>query len=46
MPCGEPVERREYSLVMNCLRMVDKKVDNPENQSCVNVEFQTFACRE
>ena len=38
--------RREYSLLMNCLRMIDKKVDSPENQSWVNVEFQKFACHE
>ena len=38
--------RREYSLLMNCLRTIDKKVDNPENRSWVNVEFQKFACHE
>ena len=26
--------------------MVDKKVDNPENKSWVNVKFQKFACHE
>ena len=30
----------------NCLRMIDKKVDNPENQSWVNVQFQMCACQE
>ena len=38
--------RQECSLVMNCLRMIDKKVDNPEDQSWVKVEFQKFACQE
>ena len=26
----------------NCLRTADKKVNKPENQSWVNVEFQKF----
>ena len=49
VPCGTPVEinrETKYSLVTNCLRTIDKKVDNPENQSWVNDEFQTFACHE
>ena len=46
---GNRVGRREYGLVRNCLRTIDKKVSNPENQSWVNqlnVEFQKFACYE
>ena len=43
---GNKAGKREYSLVTNCLRTTDKKVDNSENQSWVNVEFQTFACQE
>ena len=35
--------RRECSLVTNCLRTTDKKVNNPENQFWVNIEFQKFA---
>ena len=34
------------SLVTNCVRTTDKKVDNSENQSWVKVEFQKFACHE
>ena len=45
-PGGNRAGRREYSLVTNCLRTVDKKVNNPENQSWVNVQFQKFACHE
>ena len=30
----------------NCLGTVDKKVNNPENQSRVKIEFQKFACHE
>jgi len=26
--------------------MVNKKVENPENQSWVNIKFQKFACHE
>ena len=37
--CGNRAGRREYSLVTNCMRTIDKKVDNPENQSWVNVGF-------
>ena len=37
---GNRAGRREYRLVTNCLRTADKKVDNQENQSWVNVEFQ------
>ena len=43
---GNKVGRREYSLVMNSLRTIGKKVDNPENHSWVNVEFQKFVCYE
>ena len=32
-------------MVTNCLKMIGKKVDDPENQSLVNVQFQRFACR-
>ena len=28
--------------MVNCLRTTDKKVDNPENQSWVNVEFRNL----
>ena len=45
-PGGNRAGRREYSLVTNCLRTIDKKVNNPENQSWVNVQFQKFACHE
>ena len=38
--------RRVCSLVTNCLRTIDKKVDDSENQSWVKVEFQKFACQE
>ena len=31
---------------MNCLKTIDKKVNNPENQSWVNVKFQKFACHQ
>ena len=43
---GNGAGRRECSLVTNCLRTIGKKVDSPENQSWVNVEFQKFACHE
>ena len=43
---GNREGRRECRLVANCLRTVDKKVNNPENQSWVNIEFQKFACHE
>ena len=33
-------------MVMNCLKMIGKKVDDPEKQSLVNVQFQRFACQE
>ena len=33
-------------MVMNCLKTIDKKVDNPENQSWVNIKFEKFACHE
>ena len=33
-------------MVTNCLKMIDKKVDNPENQSWDNVQFQRFACQD
>ena len=36
---------QEDNLVMNCLRTIDKKVNNPENP-WVNVKFQKFACLE
>ena len=32
--------------VQLCLRMTDKKVNYPENQSWVNIEFQKFAYHE
>ena len=43
---GNRAGRREYSLVTNCLRTIDKKVNYPENQSWVNVEFRKFVCHE
>ena len=35
-----------YYIIMNCLKTIDKKVNNPENQSWVNVKFQKFACHQ
>ena len=35
--CGNRAGRRECNLVANLLRTVNKKVDNPENQSWVNL---------
>ena len=41
---GNRTGRREYILVTNCLGSIGKKIDSPENQSSVNVDFQKFAC--